>query len=164
MECTPRGPLLLTSLLHLEHGCLCLLLGYMPLIPSFLDSFNLIGLGLGLPIKGELPDGTPYMILVSRYKSVLCADLWMHLQVSRLFFSIPFIWENSLLATHLSRSTAHRLCSTPHDCLVFARSLHRLVFGPQRLRSSTFKICIHCIVDQGDPRRMTSASKNGKDN
>ncbi len=75
MECTPRGPLLLTPLLHLEHGRLCPLLGYMPLIPSFLDSFNLIGLRLGLPIEGELPDGAPHMILVSRYKSALCADL-----------------------------------------------------------------------------------------
>jgi len=59
----PHGPLLLTLLLHLEHGRLCPLLGCMPLISSFLDSFTYIDLGPGLQIEGESPDGTPHMIL-----------------------------------------------------------------------------------------------------
>ena len=63
MECMPHGPLLLTLLLHLKHGHLCPLLGYMPLISSFQDSFTYIDLGPGLQIKEELPDGAPHMIL-----------------------------------------------------------------------------------------------------
>ena len=63
MECTPHGPLLLTLLLHLKHGRLCLLLGYMPLISSFQDSFTYIDLRSGLQIEGESPDGAPHMIL-----------------------------------------------------------------------------------------------------
>jgi hypothetical protein len=44
VECTPRGPLPFTPLLHLERGRLCPPLGCTPLYPFLISCFIFIGL------------------------------------------------------------------------------------------------------------------------
>jgi hypothetical protein len=94
MECTPRGPLLFTSISHLAHGRLCPLLGYKPhfLVSSF------IGLGLrqyyNYGSRGSRLMALPNYYLVSSYKSALCAAMECYLRVSGLFLLFALLSES----------------------------------------------------------------------